>query len=643
MEDDLPMKLTRRNLVFAGLLLAVVLALPGLYQRMNAEMSHRSVGVVTGYRDLVTLSREEGVGPETLFSRLEDAGLRGLMVGDLTGDQLVMGALPLWFGPVGQIPSNLGAALDAPAGCGALWFRSEIGLDPALRRHLKARFPGLREFDTEQGPLMVIPYEFQGLLEIGVVPDLEGLDFAEKLGIPVIYRPAPSDGLPGEQVFSALTLVLDEYPGIRCLAPSGSVVAGYPDTAGLSKVMKERRLAVAQVEFSRQVGARSLVWRVFPEVLPMHSVTIEEIQSRGLSRQKIIERMIRAGRERSLRLLVLRPESVEGLQSLDAFTSDMASIASALEKTGHAPAWPEPYTNWKAGLPDALALALVLVLTGFGLIWRYRGTLVTEVRWPVAVLLGGLALFLGLAVWKIGAVSRLAGAFAVPFSAALACLEALDDWKKPWRSLALGMGVLLAGGLSVAAFYGNPLFMLRLQAFSGVKLTLLLPPVIVLLHDLRNRVHPESLGEVLNRPPLWGELFLIGVMVAAAGFMALRSGNVSIVSGWEIKIREGLEQILLARPRNKEIFVGYPCLMLWYLYRRQNLWPRYREVFRLGATLAFASAANSFCHFHTNLTFTLLRVFNGLWTGLLLGGAVAAVMFYVVLPGWKRFRGVVMD
>jgi hypothetical protein len=185
--------------------------------------------------------------------------------------------------------------------------------------------------------------------------------------------------------------------------------------------------------------------------------------------------------------------------------------------------------------------------------------------------------------------------------------------------------------------------MLRLKAFSGVKLTLLLPPVIVLLHDLKNRVHPESLGQVLGRPPLWGELFLIGVMVAAAGFMALRSGNVSVVPGWEEKIREGLEQILLARPRNKEIFVGYPCLVLWYLYRRQDLWPHYREVFRLGATLAFASAANSFCHFHTHLTFTLLRVFNGLWTGLLVGAAVAALIYYAVLPGWKRFRGVVMD
>ncbi len=637
------MKRTRRNMIFAGLILAVILALPGLYQRMSAESSHRSAGIVTGYRDLQALSGEEGLEMARIFSKLEDSGLRGLMVGELTGEQLAMGALSAWFGPVGQLPSDLTAALDASAGSGALWFRSDLGSAGDMRRHLRIRFPGLREFDTEQGVLMVLPCAYEDLLEIGVVPDLEGLRFAEGLGVPVIYRPAPSDGLPRERVFGAIAEVLDEYPGIRCLAPSGSVVAGYPDTAGLAALARERKLALAQVEFSRQVGASSLVWRLFPAILPMHSVTIEEIQSRGLSRRKIVERMVRAGRERSLRLIVLRPESLEGLQDLEAFATDMSAISHALEKTGHPPAWPEPYPDWGPGLPDALALALVFVLTLFGLIWRYRGTEEENVKVPVVVLLSVVSLLLGLAVWKVGVASRLAGAFAVPFVASLACLEALEGWRKPWYGLSAGLGVLLAGGLCVAAFYGNPLHMLRLKAFSGVKLTLLLPPLIVLLHDLKRRIHPESFREVLSRPPLWGELFLIGVMVAAAGFMALRSGNVSVVPGWEVKVREGLEQLLLARPRNKELFVGYPCLVLWYLYRRQDLWIRYREVFRLGATLAFASAGNSFCHFHTHLGFTLLRVFNGLWTGLLAGVAVAALMYYVVLPGWRRFGGVLMD
>ena len=41
----------------------------------------------------------------------------------------------------------------------------------------------------------------------------------------------------------------------------------------------------------------------------------------------------------------------------------------------------------------------------------------------------------------------------------------------------------------------------------------MLPPLLVLLHDLRRRVHPESLEDILSRPPLWGELMLCGVLL----------------------------------------------------------------------------------------------------------------------------------
>ena len=66
--------------------------------------------------------------------------------------------------------------------------------------------------------------------------------------------------------------------------------------------------------------------------------------------------------------------------------------------------------------------------------------------------------------------------------------------------------------------------------------------------------------------------------------------------------------------------MGYPCLLLALLAARRNLWPRYREILRVGASLAFASVVNSFCHLHSPFFLTLLRVFNGWWAGLILGG-----------------------
>jgi hypothetical protein len=59
----------------------------------------------------------------------------------------------------------------------------------------------------------------------------------------------------------------------------------------------------------------------------------------------------------------------------------------------------------------------------------------------------------------------------------------------------------------------------------------MLPPFLVLLHDMRRRVHPESLSEFLSRPPLWGEFFLGVLLLALLGLVLFRSDNVQFIPG----------------------------------------------------------------------------------------------------------------
>ncbi|WP_298781831.1 DUF5693 family protein, partial [uncultured Fretibacterium sp.] len=171
-----------------------------------------------------------------------------------------------------------------------------------------------------------------------------------------------------------------------------------------------------------------------------------------------------------------------------------------------------------------------------------------------------------------------------------------------------------------------------------VKLTLLLPPLLVLLHDLKNRVHPESLTALLRRPPLWGELLLGGVLLVGLAIMLFRSDNVRFIPGFEARVREFLERLLVARPRSKEVFLGYPCLLLLAFLVKRGLWAHYREVLRIGVVLGFSSVVNSFCHFHTPILFILLREFNGLWTGLLVGTLLVAAVRWLLLPLLRTIR-----
>jgi hypothetical protein len=214
----------------------------------------------------------------------------------------------------------------------------------------------------------------------------------------------------------------------------------------------------------------------------------------------------------------------------------------------------------------------------------------------------------------------------------------MDDPRRPWRSLLGGVFFAAVSGLAIAALFSDPIYMLRLRSFSGVKLTLALPPLLVLLHDMRRRVHPESLSEFLSRPPLWGELALSITLLALLAVALFRSDNVQFIPGFEAQLRNNLERFLVARPRSKEVFVGYPCLVLYAFAANRGLWTRYREILRVGVALGFSSVVNSFCHYHTPLLFILLREFHGLWAGVLLGLLATLGLKCFLLPLWGKVR-----
>ncbi|MDI9393476.1 MAG: DUF5693 family protein [Synergistota bacterium] len=631
----------RQALFFAAALGAVaVLAAVGLIPRIRAEGEGSVAALVTDVRDVVSLARESDLPVPEALDELLDRGLTAVAVGELTGQELVAGMLAMEYGSVEDLlPEGIPQGLFPDSA--AMMIRRESCCSDEIRSFVSLKFPGARTISLEKGDLYVLPLSLAETLEAGMLPDYPMLNMLKGKDIPLVFRPGSTPGIPGENVALAVASVLDAYPGIRAVVPAGLFVAGYPELGPLSEVLKERHIPVSKVEFSQQIGIGFLERGLYPDILSLHSVRREEILSRRLSREDLIDRFVRASRERSVKILYVRPSDLHSGSRLERFGEECKRISGRLDTLGIRTGWPRTLDPWSASFFAALALALVLVVLTLRLLSRFlsfeEGS--TGSKGILATL--ALSAVLAVLVLRVPSVARLLGAMAASLAAAEASLVALDNFRRPVRGVLYGVSVAVISGLAIASFFGTPWYMLRMGTFSGVKIALLAPPVILLLHDLRRRVHPESLVQVLTRPPVWGELALICFLAAAAGVMVFRSGNVSFVPGWEIRFREFLEQLLVARPRTKEIFAGYPALVIWFVVRRKDLWRSYREIFRLGTTLAFSSVVNSFCHFHTHLSFIFLRVFNGLWTGIILGCIMAAILVFLLIPSWRRGQGVV--
>lgn len=637
----------RRSPAILVAIILALLSLVALWPRLAAEREARDAAIVLDYRDLVVFSGARGESADELWPQLRQNGAVSMMVSELTGQQLALGAVRMYYGPASGLP---GGAVKLAAGNpmqAAVFIPRDFPAAELLPQLLAIRFIGaqIREFET--GTAVLLGRTPEELFLTGVMPDIEGLLLASRLEIPVFYRIAPAAPSDSGASITAFESLLGSFPQIRAVCPSGEVAVGYPDLRPLASLVPRHGLSVAVVEFSRQLGATQLNWLAYPRLLALHSVTNDEIITRNISRAALHERFVRAVKERAVRLLVFRPSASEASSdTFERFLQELRHLASDISSSGVTLRWPEPLQPWRTGAAGALALSLAFVFgslrflqrfffgtshDGFSLAWRgaRRGLL----------FFGTLVILAAVVLYFVPFAARVTGALAAVLVVVEGSFLALDGWRRPLLGILGSFLFVVAGGLAIAAFFSDPTFMLRLRSFSGVKATLFLPPLMVLLTDLRRREHPESLLQIFRRPPLWGEIFLLVILLGGAGLVLFRSDNVQFVPAFEVQLREFLERALVARPRSKEVFVGYPALMLWYYVRNNDLWPRYREVLRLATVIGFSSAVNSFCHFHTPLPFILFRQFNGLWTGVLLGAAGIAVLRFVVMPMWYRFGG----
>lgn len=623
-----------RPLMVASLVVGGLLSLGVAILRLQVEGTYRQVALVADWDEVRMLAAEEGRPLVEVLETLRREGLTGVALPEDTLQRLAdEGRLEILSGPRSVTHEAQGIAAGL-----TLW-SAEPRLLRRVAEALQGKYPRQRlqmALGPDQGWLWLGDLGSRAL-RVGLGLDRDRVQQIRAAGLEVIPRLENDPLLTPESLAGALEALQRE--NLRLFIPSKDEVLGFPRLLPqVAQALQRRGILYGDVEFSKQKGAEGLGALLGGNLVRVHSITVQEMPT--LAEPQAIARFLRAVRERNIRLCFLRLYLLPDADRWERNLSYLRSLARALQEAGFqlgsANAVPDFHPAPWVALLIGLA-AYGAILAGWCLLFPGMGV---GMRWwgPPGAL---LALALGLVasdLFRKGAALGVAVAF--PTAGGLWAWrwlrgkEALSSWrailgKSLFASLTVS-GISALGALFIVGLLSEQSFMAAVERFAGVKVSLLLPLLLVGLAmgaEPWEEGPPRQWREAMERwrkgasqPVLLWHAVMILALAGVALLLLLRSGSeVAAVPEWERRLRDVLERLLWVRPRTKEWLIGHPALLLTFALALSGR-RRWLGAFLLAGMVGQVSLVNTFCHIHTPLLISIVRTMHGLWLGWLLGG-----------------------
>jgi len=431
-----------------------------------------------------------------------------------------------------------------------------------------------------------------------------------------------------------LLLKLKQLKDYELIIFDGEEVLGFPAAiTGTAQGLKDNNIGYGYIEIINQYGNKHLRRLSKNNMKKVHSISRDEIKK--LNYDEVLDRFIRAAKDRSVDILYVRPFLPAGVKATPTgfFLYFTENLKKGLEAKGFVLGNVEK-------LPKLRPQGWQLVLLGMGVItgllflmnYFYK---VTNWAGLVLVLLSGIVMIV---IGSNGYALLLQKALALLAAITFPSLAVIETLAKPnqkisiiWDSLFMVINVLaetMIGVFLIIGLLADYRFMLSAETFTGVKIALLLPIMIVAVYFILDRESGSFKEKIVSFLNSEIKMFaVVGGLILLAGLLVLvaRSGNFIIpVPGFEKIGRRILEAIMYVRPRTKEFLFGYPFLFLAAVYKINNrktwLW-----LYAALGSVAMISVTNSFTHVHTPLIISIIRTFNGLELGIIIGLIVALV------------------
>lgn len=511
--------------------------------------------------------------------------------------------------------------------------------------------------------------------DIGLGYDPEKIETIQSSGMAVNLRPNNFYKYNSKLVDAYFNEVdrLGEVPSTIIF--NGREIMSYTKETGnyqqaLYDVLKERNIPVGMIEAADQLGftdqkgvediAEDLeynVVRVFP--------VIEYIQQRynylGYYEggKEIENTLYRAITERNIRAIYFRPfkdTKFTYYTDLNEYKKTFEGLSERLASHGISLGTPS-VTPYNQVSPYLLALtSLGLLVLGL-IILRLLFDMNEKFEWVLFVLgsigvvgINFVAPNLSLKLFSFAAANifgTIAVIFTIEYLKDLLLSTKVFTWKgilvKNYLGICLITLVCMLGGLYVAAIMSRADYLVEMNFFRGVKVSLLLPMALSVLiylikfgykrnvHELEeNTYFMDDIKRILVEDVKMYYALIVGALGVVFYVYIARSGhdtNIEVLNV-ELIFRNYLEDFVLARPRTKEFLFAFPALSAAIFFAARN----YKQLlfpFVFASVMGMTSIINTFCHSRAPIYLSVSRTLISLAFTLVISTVVIIVLEYL--------------
>lgn len=621
----------------------IFVSLMPIWQKINIENINRKVEIVFPYNSVEQLFLLTGKPIKFIFKDLSEAGVTSILLQEETIDSLmnkgkvsiIKGSEILNFNRVfkshrniifSRIPRNHRIQPEY-----TYLVIDENNLFEFVKRNLQIKLGHNRVIDLGWNIIEIIDLE-DNILEIPLDINFSKINQITKYGFSIIPLFINSPFFNEETVNFKISQI--NRNNLHTVLFEEGQLLGYPDYTEIFYFkLREYKKMLGFIEFNKLAGLNLLSTRISDKLLKVHYLDIDEVDA-----NRFIKRAVRSVIERNCRILLVTPFIDNKSNDLYQFNINIIKdIKEQLKKQ-----------NYKIGvIKDSvyekfisynvfqyLIYICVLICVVF-LLYLLTGLNFKSMNFLIIgfVIFGVVFLMVNKSLFN--ELMALITAISIPAIIFITLGKLLSYingkfLKFLWLKYVVVPVYIFFGSLVGAIIINNllydPIYFLAINGFRGVKIANLAPFLIIALYYY---VKPNRMKYIVYVAKRYVDRhltvrYLLVILLILLFFIIyiLRTGNYGmlVLGEYEIMFRQLLEDIFMARPRTKEILIGYPLLIVaLYYWSNKGMPSLIKYGLLLFSSITSISIINTFCHLHCPVYISLLRSLYGLILGVCFG------------------------